>query len=182
MYVVVGANGFLGSYIIEAILESTKEDIIATYSSSVVETKSNRVEWMKLDVTNEFDIDNLNLKLNKRSIKVVYLAAYHNPDLVEQNPKIGWHINITSLSNFLNKIDNVECFFYPSTDSVYGESQERYHFKEEDTLKPVNIYGHQKIAAETLVREYGYNVVRYPFLRRLTCLLILTDHLWILLL
>ena len=104
------------------------------------------------------------LKTYNEEIKVVFLAAYHHPDLVSQNPRLAWNINVTSLSYCMNRFENVKCLFYPSTDSVYGESENGYHFVESDKTNPVNIYGRQKVVAEDIVTGYGYNVVRYPFL------------------
>lgn len=166
MYVVVGANGFLGSYIIKNILESTEQNIIAIARNIDSEENTKRITWISCDISDFNSVAELSDTLNKtkQKLKIVYLAAYHNPDLVEKNPKIAWNINITSLSYFINCIDNVDCFFYPSTDSVYGQSMDGYHFRESDALNPVNTYGKQKVVAEKLVIAYGYNVVRYPFL------------------
>nr|WP_325300711.1 sugar nucleotide-binding protein [uncultured Dysosmobacter sp.] len=96
--------------------------------------------------------------------KIIYLAAYHHPDLVEKNPHVAWDVNVTALSRFLNLAEGVDRFLYPSTDSVYGESVKEYKFKETDSLTPPNRYGIQKSCAEKLVTAYGYHVVRYPFL------------------
>ncbi|MBQ2583133.1 MAG: sugar nucleotide-binding protein, partial [Erysipelotrichaceae bacterium] len=49
-------------------------------------------------------------------------------------------------------------------DSVYGESENFYHFKENDPLNPVNFYGHNKCAAEAILVHLGRHVVRFPFL------------------
>lgn len=165
MYIVVGANGFLGTYIMKNILELTNEHIVATARDIQNVKKHKRIKWVRCDVTNFEDIDYLNDITKKSSEnKVIYLAAYHHPDLVEKNPRLAWNVNITALSYFINKMENIKCLFYPSTDSVYGESFDRYHFREEDLLKPVNVYGKQKIVAENVIKGYGYNVVRYPFL------------------
>lgn len=58
----------------------------------------------------------------------------------------------------------MRAFFYTSTDSVYGQSQDSYHFTEQDRTNPVNAYGRQKVTAEQLVLGYGYNIARFPFL------------------
>lgn len=168
MYLVVGANGFLGSYIIKNIKENTDDKIIATARNIDFENlDKKRIFWVSCDVTDYKQVDNLCKYITKKTsekIKIIYLAAYHNPDLVEKNPRIAWNINITALSYFINRIENIKCFFYPSSDSVYGESRNGYHFKESDCLNPVNIYGHQKVIAEQIVTGYGYNIVRFPFL------------------
>lgn len=165
MYVIVGANGFLGSYLIQSIKMKTEESILAVDLNIDQTITDDRIKWLKCDITKRDDVIAINeyTKCHKDN-KIIYLAAYHHPDLVEKNPKIAWNINICALAQFMNIIENVKCFFYPSTDSVYGNSENNYHFKEEDKLQPVNRYGKHKATAECLVNAYGYNVVRFPFL------------------
>ncbi|QNK42425.1 NAD-dependent epimerase/dehydratase family protein [Caproicibacter fermentans] len=165
MYVIIGANGFLGSYLIKNILQISKDCILATTRNMQNVKQYPRVQWITCDVTDSNSVSNLKREIEKHEpCKIIYLAAYHHPDMVEKNPKIAWNCNITALSSFLNTIENVKCFFYPSTDSVCGNSEGKKHFRECDALKPVNLYGKQKAAAECLVTTYGYNVIRYPFL------------------
>ncbi len=165
MYLIVGANGFLGSYMLKNILEKTDDSIVATARNIEKVTENKRIKWISCDISNFCETDSLCKAMEDyRDIKVVFLAAYHNPDLVEKDPQLAWNTNVTSLSYFINSLKNVKCLFYPSTDSVYGNSINGYHFKETDPLRPVNTYGKQKCAAESVVMWYGYNVIRYPFL------------------
>lgn len=165
MYCIIGANGFLGTYIKKAILEDTKENILCVDVNIPDKEENNRVSWMKCDVTDRDSVDGVIEKLKEYDeVKIVYLAAYHNPDLVEQNKELAWNINITSMSYFVNKAYFAKEIYYPSTDSVYGESKDLYHFKESDPLNPVNFYGHNKCAAESILVHLGRNVVRFPFL------------------
>ena len=165
MYAIVGANGYLGSYIKKVILEETDENLICI-DKNIPETKSeNRVEWINCDITDRVMVDSVLEELsNYENLKIVYLAAFHNPDQVEKNPELAWDINVTSLSYIINKASFAKEIYYPSTDSVYGESENFYHFKESDPLNPVNIYGHNKCAAEAILVHKGRNVVRFPFL------------------
>lgn len=168
MYLIIGGSGFLGSYIIQAILDMTSERIVATCRdiSNVPDFDGHRVSWHVCDVTDYSQVERLNGKMVGQGgrYKVVYLAAYHNPDLVEKNPRTGWDVNVTSLSFFLNCMDGVETLFYPSSDSVYGDSKDGHVFREDDPLHPANTYGKQKAVAEALVMGYGYHAVRFPFL------------------
>lgn len=165
MYIVIGANGFLGSYMLKNIIEKTNDNIIAVARNVDVVTEDVRITWISCDISDYKQVDSLIQRVQKcNNIKVIYLAAYHNPDLVEKNPQHAWNVNVTSLSYFINHLSDVKCFFYPSTDSVYGNSINGYRFKEDDRRNPVNTYGRQKCAAESIVTWYGYNVVRYPFL------------------
>ena len=165
MYTIIGANGYLGSYIKKIILEETGEDLICVDRNIPQTEADKRVRWLSCDITDRAAVDGLLGELSRyESVKIIYLAAYHNPDLVDQNPQLAWNINVTSLSYFVNKADFAKEIYYPSTDSVYGESRDFYHFKESDPLDPVNIYGHNKCAAEAILVHKGRNVVRFPFL------------------
>ena len=128
-------------------------------------TLSGGVEWLSADITDDSGIAVIR-EASLRGVrnKVIYLAAYHKPDLVQADPRYAWDVNITALSRVLNALENVDCFFYSSTDSVYGESENGYHFKEDDICRPKNRYGIQKKTAEALVLGYGYQVARFPFL------------------
>lgn len=167
MYCIIGANGFLGSYILKSILNKTQERVVACcrYISLVGDTlKDERITWKNLDICDFDAVNNFCNEYKDEDKKIVYLAAYHNPDLVEKNPRIAWNTNITALSFFLNAMENVSAFYYPSSDSVYGNSIDGKIFKEDDKTNPVNTYGKQKALAEKIVNTYGYQVVRYPFL------------------
>ena len=165
MYLIVGASGFVGSYAIREILEKTTDRILATDKNIEGQKNTERIEWIPCDITVHEDLCKLNERLKKEEpVKIVYLAAYHNPDLVLANPHIAWNINITALSDFLNTVENVKCLFYSSTEMVYKPGEMNVFFKEDTEKKPINAYGRHKMVAEHLVMGYGYNVVRFPFM------------------
>jgi dTDP-4-dehydrorhamnose reductase len=165
MYAVIGANGFLGSYIIKSILENTDEKVIAAARNIDGMIVSDRVIPVKCEITNSENVDNLAEIINSgEPCKLIYLVTYNNIDLVAKYPKVAWDINIISLASFLNKVDNIICLFFSSTDCVYGEGKPDYRFKETDPLEPINLYGVYKIAAEGLITARGYNVLRLPFM------------------
>lgn len=163
MYLVIGGSGFLGRYIIKNILELTQEDIVATYSTNVPVNEDERVKWVQLDVC---DVEAL-IQLNKQIVpqtKIIYLAAYHHPDKIEENPQLAWNINIVALANAINILDKASCFYYSSTDTVYGEGSKDFAFKEDAPLNPVNLYGKHKVLAEQITLAHGGNVIRFPFI------------------
>lgn len=166
MYIVVGANGFLGSYVLKKLIESSGEKIIATYHGEKPFDESGQIIWVRCDVTSDEDINNLKLTAgNICECKIFYFAAAHNLDFVKREPKAAEKVNITALDNFLEKFKEAKCFYFSSTDCVYGENtDERPLFKESDDLLPVNEYGRQKARAEELVLSRGFNVVRLPFM------------------
>lgn len=143
----------------------TKDEIIATDMALPEKEDNPRVKWVRCDVSNKDDIRELNgICSGSENLRVFYLAAYHHPDQVLQNPGIAWNINITALSEFLNTMENVKVLYYPSTEVVYGQGRDGYRFKESDELHPANRYGEHKTVAERMVNVAGYNVVRFPVL------------------
>lgn len=167
MYLIVGANGFLGAYFLKNLLAKGQEEIFATARN--IETfgcQEKNIHWQPLHVENHTEVDGLARQLQgvMSELKVVYLAAYHHPDMVERHPHRAWHINVTAWAYFLNRFDGVRFLVYPSTDVVYGEGDVKTKFREDSALHPVNRYGKHKMAAECLATSYGHHVVRYPFL------------------
>lgn len=165
MYAIIGANGYLGSYLIKAILEETEEKIIGTEIDLTGLQDTERLHWELCDVTSPESAARLiGILKTYENVKIIYLAAYHHPDKVQKNPELAWHINVTCLSAFVNQARFAKRIFYASTDSVYGNSINGHHFVENDPLNPVNIYGHNKCAAEAILVHCGFNIVRFPFL------------------
>lgn len=163
-YVVIGAGGFLGSYLLH-LLEQQKHRVIATARDISERTNTECTTWIPCDVTKKADIDRLLHEMRSASKwTVLYLAACHHPDVVQRDPKGAWNTNITALSAFINTLEDISGFYYPSTDTVYGEGTLEKRFVETDPLMPVNLYGKQKALAEQIVLTYGHHVVRYPFL------------------
>lgn len=163
-YMIIGARGYLGAYLIDE-LTKAGHDVIATDLKVEDCEEAENLHWMPFDVTDADAVDRICKVLSsKPKWRIFYLAACHHPDVVQKNPRFAWNINITALANFLNRMENVEAFFYPSTDTVYGEGSQDKLFVETDPTNPVNTYGKHKALAEQIVIAAGWNVVRFPFL------------------
>lgn len=163
MYLIIGASGFLGRYCLKNVLENTNEKIIATYSQKCPEFTNPRVEWVSLDVCDTAALKDLSARVDNTT-KIIYLAAFHHPDKVEEFPELAWNINIVALANAVNLFHKAKCFYYSSTDTVYGEGSKNRKFVENDALNPVNLYGVHKALAEKICLAKGFNVVRFPFI------------------
>ena len=164
MYLIIGASGFLGRYCIKNVLENTDEKIIATYSEKEKPVfKDSRLEWQQLNVCDEDALKALSEHINGKT-KIIYLAAFHHPDKVEEFPELAWNINIIALANAVNLFSKAKCLYYSSTDTIYGEGTKDKKFVETDSYAPVNLYGKHKALAEQICLTKGFNVVRFPFI------------------
>ncbi len=163
MYLIIGGSGYLGRYIIKNILENTKDDIISTYSTTKPSLDNSRLKWQELNIGDKASVESLHKSVGD-DVKVIYLAAFHHPDKVEENPEFAWEVNIIALANFVNIFHKAKCLYYASTDTVYGECDNNNSFEESSSLSPVNLYGKHKVLAEQITRTKGFNVVRYPFI------------------
>lgn len=169
MYIIIGASGYLGSYLIQAILQNTDQHLIATYSNNkqnIYNKDSKRVICTKLDISDFDQVDRffLDLQGEPKDYKILYLSALHHPDKVEKDCKKAWDINISCLDYFLSKLSTKSKLYYSSTDSVYGQSNRNNVFLENDSLNPLNRYGRTKVLAENLVLLSGFSVIRYSLL------------------
>lgn len=164
MYIIIGASGYLGRYCIKNVLENTNEKIIATYSEKESPVYENdRLEWQYLDVCDVTALQKLAENVDENT-KIIYLAAFHHPDKVEEFPELAWKINIIALANAVNLFSKARCLYYSSTDTVYGEGSKDRKFIETDTYAPVNLYGKHKALAEQICLTKGFNIVRFPFI------------------
>jgi nucleoside-diphosphate-sugar epimerase len=167
MWLVVGGNGYFGSYFCQEILRKVQDAVMATFCHSPPAIEHERISWVPLDLTNQQSIQKLSEQLRSAGIsnlKVVILSASHHPDFVRDNFKSAAELNYAGLTYLLNALPDSAVVWYVSSDVVYGESKNRYSFKEADVVSPLNAYGRQKAVCEQIVLSYGFNVARCSFL------------------
>lgn len=161
MYLIVGANGFLGSYLIKNVLDMTDENVLAADLNCPAETRE-RVEWTKCDITSDDDVAALNAKTkNEPDLKILYLPVFFNVNKNPANDKIAWNVNIVSYARFLDMMENVKVFYSLSSDMLFSVDRDE-PYKETDALSPMNDYALHKAAEERMAIAKGYNIVRLP--------------------
>lgn len=165
MYVVIGANGFLGSHIIKSVLENTdKEVLAAARSDKMFGSDNNRVYKCMGDVSDEKYLDRLISEINNiGNADIIYTVACHNIDFVAEFPEIAERMNIDIPGYFTKKIKSFNKLFFASSDTVYGEGG-TYLFREEDELNPISIYGRQKTEGERIFNAAGGSALRLPLM------------------
>lgn len=176
---VTGGCGFIGHHFVEHILINTNWNVIIidklTYASmgfsrlndSIFQNamKIKRLKVLTWDLSNELSVG-MKRELGIVNI-IVHMAAETHVDNSIKTPSIFVQNNIMStlyLLEYARTLQDLECFFYFSTDEVYGPALGNKLYKEDDRHNPTNPYSASKSAAEQLCIAY-HNTYKTPIIR-----------------
>jgi len=163
---VTGGAGFIGSHLIESLLEDNEvlciDDFNDFYDPKLKEDNLTGVikrENFKLiigDITDSRLVNNVFHKENPEI--VIHLAARAGVRPSLEDPWLYEKVNVSGTLNLLEAsgITGVKKFIFGSSSSVYGVNN-KVPFKEDDTLlNPVSPYAASKIAGEAYCNTYSY--------------------------
>jgi dTDP-glucose 4,6-dehydratase len=175
---ITGGAGFVGHMAIKEILDSTDWEILAndrlSYAGNLTrideiykekgESSHQRLKFIYHDLKAPLP-DDLIKKIKDVNYIIHIGASTHVTKSIE-NPRIFIEDNIVGSFNLLEasrKMDNLELFYYFSTDEVFGPASNKERFKEWARYNSKNPYSATKAAAEELTIAYA-NTYRFPAL------------------
>jgi len=134
---VIGANGQLGSDVVEAF--TRKGDEVIPFAHSDIELS---------------DIDSVSTRLQElRPHIVVNTAAMHHVENCEREPQKAFAVNGLGVRNLsLVARDIGATLMHVSTDYVF-DGAKASPYEESDVPNPLNVYGNTKLAGEYFVRS-----------------------------
>lgn len=156
-FLVTGANGFVGSHIIDN-LQQNQHKIYCLVR------KTSNLEWL-----NDKDVQLIYGSLNElneiEKIKNEIDIVIHCAGVVQSKKKdLFTEVNIEGTKNLLNSFNNCKIckFIYISSLTAAGPSNEAKPYKEGMESKPLTSYGKSKLQAEKLVQdsELPYIILR----------------------
>jgi UDP-glucose 4-epimerase len=155
MEIVTGGAGFIGSHLVEKLIEENKEVLVLdNFSTGRIENLNKIKEKRNLKVE-RCDLTKDDLVEKFKDAEIVYhLAA--NPEVRLLEPNVHFS-NIIATFNVLEAMrkNDVAKIVFTSSSTVYGDS-EIIPTPEEAPLKPISLYGAAKLAAEALISSYAH--------------------------
>ncbi|MDI3502843.1 MAG: UDP-glucose 4-epimerase [Archaeoglobi archaeon] len=157
---VTGGAGFIGSHLVDALMESGYEvRVVDDLSAGKVENlekwlSHENFEFLKLDMR-----DGESLKEVLEDVETVFhLAANPEVRIGEQKPEVLYETNVLITFNLLEAMreKGVRELIFTSSSTVYGDAEVLPTPENYGPLKPISIYGGAKLSAEALISGYSH--------------------------
>ncbi|MCS7143495.1 MAG: NAD-dependent epimerase/dehydratase family protein [Archaeoglobaceae archaeon] len=150
MILVTGGAGFIGSHVVDRLVEFDKVFVLDNLSSGRKDFVNPKAELHVVDLATDPLADFL-----KGAEEVWHLAA--NPDvrIGAEKPEEIYRNNILATYRLLEAMRKakVQKIVFTSTSTVYGEAKQ-IPTPEEHPTQPISIYGASKLACEALIESY----------------------------
>ena len=164
---VTGGTGFIGSHIVDLLLDKGHEVVIIdNFSNAKLSEIPSNVKLYKLDLLSE--------KVEKVFIEekievVIHHAAQIDVKKSIENPVDDANSNILGTVKILDycRIYKVRKFIFASSCAVYGDIKDGRPIAEDNETKPISFYGISKYTAEMYIKLYqkfyglSYTIFRY---------------------
>jgi nucleoside-diphosphate-sugar epimerase len=157
LYLVTGGAGFIGSHMVEALIEQEKRVIVLdNFSTGKRENLSAVSQQIKIV---EGDIRNFSLcqQAIKKVECVIHLAALHEVQRSVEDPMETHEINVTGILNLLlsAKGNGVKRFVYASSSAVYGDNPALPRSENMVPVPTSSPYSASKLAGEVYCKLFS---------------------------
>jgi len=152
---ITGANGFLGFYLVQQLLQK-EFTVIATGKGEcrLPFSASKNFIYAPMDFTDPYSVDAVFNQFKPEV--VIHAGAISKPDECEMNQMLAYVVNVEGTVTLLTNAEEQKSFFvFVSTDFVFDGDRGMY--SEEDAPRPVNYYGRTKMDAEDAVKDYPFD-------------------------
>ena len=152
--IVTGGCGFIGSHLVDKLIESSYEVIVIDDQSASENEKfyfNDKASYYKFDIRDKDLIDPLFNDVEY----VFHLAAESRIQPAIMNPNRAYSVNVMGTLNILelSKKYSIKRIMYSSTSAVYGMTKE-LPTSENVEIDCLNPYSHSKFLGEELFRYY----------------------------
>jgi UDP-glucose 4-epimerase len=157
--IVTGGAGFIGSHLVDALVERREEVIVIDNLSSGdlanirAHIESGAVRFIEGDLLSDGWQDAF-----ADAERVYHIAADPDVRASATNPEHVYEQNVTATVRVLEAMhrNEVSEIVFTSTSTVYGEAEVIPTPEEYTPMEPISIYGGSKLACEAMISAYSY--------------------------
>ena len=158
-FLVTGGAGFIGSYLVDALLKKNENvTVFDNLSSSNQYMISNSMKGPNYSLIKADMLDEISLLEAIKECNIVFhLAGNSDISLGTSDTKIDYQQNLLATYNLLEAMRNsTSCkrIIFASTSTVYGEAKKMPTPEDYSPLMPISLYGGCKLASEILISTY----------------------------
>ncbi|HBF36501.1 MAG TPA: UDP-glucose 4-epimerase, partial [Firmicutes bacterium] len=163
---VTGGAGFIGSHIVELLIEQNYDVfVIDNLSKGSLTNIPSRATFWKCDIRSQ-EVKNI---FEQHSFEyVIHLAAQTGVNFSNSNPVEDHDINLSGLLNILelSRMYGVKRFIFSSSAATYGNPS-GIPISEDQIQQPISFYGLSKLVGEQYIQMYHqiygleYVILRY---------------------
>ena len=166
--VVTGGAGFIGSHLVDRLVEGNHELVVMDNLSSGDEQfiaphlENEKFQFHTIDLLTD-DIS----RFFEGIEEVWHLAANPEVRIGAENTRIHLEQNLIATYNVLEamRMNGVRRIIFTSTSTVYGEAEQLPTPEEYPTI-PISLYGASKLAAEALIASYCHTFEIHAWIYR----------------
>ena len=157
---VTGGAGFIGSHLVDALLNRGEEVyVVDNLSTGTIKNIKHQLNNKNLTFI-ECDLlePNKRIKVEKFSV-IFHFAANPEVRVGSTDPNIHFQQNVVATHNLLELVrrsENRPTIVFASTSTVYGEASKIPTPEDYAPLKPISTYCASKLACEALITAYAY--------------------------
>ena len=148
---ITGSNGLLGQKLLDLYLTIEDIELIATARGENRYPRKEGYTYTSLDITNEKEVQHVIAQHAPDCI--INTAAMTNVDSCETDKEGCDKLNVGAVAYLIAAANTAGAhLIHLSTDFIFDGKKGPY--KEDDEANPLSYYGHSKLLAENMVREY----------------------------
>ncbi|MEM3368730.1 MAG: NAD-dependent epimerase/dehydratase family protein [Thermoproteota archaeon] len=165
--IVTGGAGFIGSHLVEKLLEFCDEVVVLdNFSSGKIENLKDVKDNKKLEVVKLDLLESKEISDEFAGAEIVFHVAA-NPEVRIAEPKVHLEQNVLATYNVLEAMikADVKKIVFTSSSTVYGEAKKIPTPEDYGVLEPISMYGAAKLASESLISGYAhtYGIISFIF-------------------
>lgn len=161
---VTGGAGFIGSHIVDALVDrGHRVTVLDNLSSGQEENLNRRAKFIKGDITSQKKLESVFKRVQPEAI--FHLAAQINVRASVENPLLDAECNIIGSLRLMDMAQKtgVKKFIFSSTGGAMFGDTANYPATEEEPATPLSPYGLAKASVEDYLRFY-HRVYNFPYI------------------